>query len=140
MPTLGENRKGMLLSQSMTSFCLLTMLVEKGKEVDNMNYRQELEKEKREKTQELEEIERKLKEYKTLDIAKQLAIDLHKEFCYSDHVESCGWNYEEKMGNVWDRHAHAHWLGIANEMIGLQHLYEIELERLVVIARILKTW
>ena len=66
------------------------------------------------------------KTYPTTDECelKKLAIYLHKNFCYANHTDACGWEYEfKKKDHDWSGYSHKHYLDQAAKH--LPHLKNI---------------
>lgn len=47
---------------------------------------------------------------------KKVAREIHDKFCDLNHIDRCGWHYEEGNKNMWKEGSHKRWLKKANKL------------------------
>ena len=68
--------------------------------------------------EEIADLERQLGILQKEDPEKQLARELHSQFCTHNHTDGCGWFYEVRNGiDDWSDSSHADWLDRAGKVL-----------------------
>lgn len=107
-------------------YCLCTGFIEKRVKVMT-----DIEKQIKEKEEELNELLERKSEFESLTVEQQLATKLHKMLCINNHTDGCAWYYRE---TDWTEHAHERYLQMAMDLLELEE----DVDKIITIAKVIK--